>query len=319
MKHAFTMIELIFVIVVMGILALISSELMLNIYKNYIYARSINELEYKTDIILDQISKRLQNRISSSTIAREMSENGKESTKNIFSLSSSAKETINYALEWISTSYETQILKNGWSGVADLTSFTQDKKDKMKYTFTSPGSSFDENFIKTLTDTYGKNGDKNFGIIFNKNGTDIEKDFGYINKDHDLIAVENLKDKNKLEIIIPKTDFEARDKFYLVNTAYAVVLEKIDENLQRYKNLVLLDEKNTNKNHNVYDLYLYYNYRPWLKENFIENGEKSLLAQNVTMFRFTQAPTGIVVMKLCMQTANTKESNLVICKTKAVY
>jgi HAD-superfamily hydrolase, subfamily IA, variant 1 family protein len=70
MKKAFTLVELIFVIVILGILSVMSTELIVNVYKNYVYSKAINELESKVEIALEQINSRLTDRIRHTTIAR---------------------------------------------------------------------------------------------------------------------------------------------------------------------------------------------------------------------------------------------------------
>ncbi|WP_033915583.1 prepilin-type N-terminal cleavage/methylation domain-containing protein [Campylobacter sputorum] len=312
MKKAFTLVEVIFVIVIMAILALISSDLLANIYKNYIHTRSINELEYKTDIALEQISKRLSHRLKGSEIARLVDSNNDKFTNTILSIKDNRPEDDKkYALEWISKSYETQILtdqkdnKVGWSGIADL-NFTKPTALN-ETTFTSPGSKFDETFKNTLKNVYS---DK-FGIFFITNQkSDIKKDFGYINNSHNKIASGKIKDDNNITIKIPDGMQEVSDVYYLLNTAYAVVpMNKKD-----------YGEKNKNKKsgENIFDLYLYYGYQPWEGENYT-NGKKSLLAQDVSLFRFTQTQSGVIVMKLCMRALDTDEIDFTVCKTKAVY
>ena len=58
MKKAFTMIELVFVIVIMGIIASIGTDIILNLYDNYIKTRSINKLQAQTELALDPNSKK---------------------------------------------------------------------------------------------------------------------------------------------------------------------------------------------------------------------------------------------------------------------
>ena len=65
----------------------------------------------------------------------------------------------------------------------------------------------------------------------------------------------------------------------------------------------------------VFDLNLYYDYRPWMGEKYKPNGEKAILAKNVTRFVFTEK-NGVIVLKLCMRAKN---SEITICKSKAVY
>ena len=71
MKRAFTLLELVVVIVVLGIIAMMSFNAIMNIYTNYFQTRTINELETQTEIALEQISKRLEHRIKPSVIARK--------------------------------------------------------------------------------------------------------------------------------------------------------------------------------------------------------------------------------------------------------
>lgn len=313
MKKAFTLIEIIFVIVIMSIITLISSDLLLNVYKNYIRTRSINELEYKTDIVLEQISRRLANRLKGSEIARDTK------SDKIFSIKDdTAKSEEKYALEWISKSYETQNLtykngniieKVGWSGIADINLMKSiDKNDKT--TLTSPGSKFDNNFKNVIKNAYSEN----FGIFFiTPQKLDIQNDFGY-NKDarHDKIALSSINDivnYNNITITVPKNMQQVSDMYYLLNTAYAIVPSGVKD----------YSEKTNNKEkEDVFDLYLYYDYQPWRGGNY-KNGKKTLIAQDVSLFRFTQTQNGVIVMKLCVRTLDTNEIDLTICKTKAVY
>ncbi|ASM39857.1 prepilin-type N-terminal cleavage/methylation domain-containing protein [Campylobacter sp. RM12327] len=318
MKKAFTLVEVIFVIVIMAILALISSDLLANVYKNYIHTRSINELEYKTDISLEQISKRLSHRLKGSEIARLVDSNNDKFTDIILSIKDDRPEDDKkYALEWISKSYETQILtdqkdnKVGWSGIADL-NFTKPTSTN-ETTFTSPGSKFDETFKNTLKNVYS---DK-FGIFFIINQkSDIKKDFGYINNSHNKIASGEIKNDNNITIKIPGNMQEVSDIYYLLNTAYAVVPEnkKKDGIYKKEKD----KQSRENYDENIFDLYLYYGYQPWEGQNYT-NGKKALLAQDVSLFRFTQTQSGVIVMKLCMRTLDTDEIDFAVCKTKAVY
>ena len=65
----------------------------------------------------------------------------------------------------------------------------------------------------------------------------------------------------------------------------------------------------------VFDLNLYYNYRPWMGEKYKSNGEVATLAKNVTRFVFIEKD-GIIVLKLCVRAKNLEAT---ICKSKAVY
>ena len=69
-RRAFTMIELIVVIMIFGIIVMIGSDIFVDIYDNYILVRTTNSLQTRTELALEQIARRLQYRIKDSTIAR---------------------------------------------------------------------------------------------------------------------------------------------------------------------------------------------------------------------------------------------------------
>lgn len=91
------------------------------------------------------------------------------------------------------------------------------------------------------------------------------------------------------------------EQYHLAYTANAIVPEQ--------------SQSQADKNNGVFDLNLYYDYRPWMGEKYKQNGEKATLAKNVTRFVFTEK-NGVIVLKLCMRAKN---SEITICKSKAVY
>ena len=69
MRKGFTLIEMIFVILIFGILSKFGAELLFKIYENYIYSNTSNRLLNQSEMAVTQISNRLHNRIKDSTIA----------------------------------------------------------------------------------------------------------------------------------------------------------------------------------------------------------------------------------------------------------
>ena len=118
-RTAFTMIELIFVIVVIGIIAKFGVEFLIKAYDGYIFSVVQNKLQTQTETALEQITNRLQYRIKSSIIARH--------TNGVYNPLANADgtETI---LEWVG--YDIDGLRGGattaptWSGFIDLTGST---------------------------------------------------------------------------------------------------------------------------------------------------------------------------------------------------
>ncbi len=74
-RKAFTMIELIFVIVVIGIIAKFGVEFLIQAYNGYTFSVVQNKLQTQTETALEQITNRLQYRIKSSIIVRDNDNN----------------------------------------------------------------------------------------------------------------------------------------------------------------------------------------------------------------------------------------------------
>ncbi len=114
-RGAFTLIELIFVIVIIGILSKYGIGLLKNAYENYFYSKVNNELQAKTEAALNTIAQRLTYRIKESVIA-------KKADGNFQALSSSTYGSDATILEWLGQdidSYRGTDMQL-WSGVIDI-------------------------------------------------------------------------------------------------------------------------------------------------------------------------------------------------------
>jgi len=72
-RRAFTMMELIFVIVIIGIIAKFGVEMLIKAYDNYVFSTVENRLEQSTAFALQEIANRLSYRIKPSVIVRKNS------------------------------------------------------------------------------------------------------------------------------------------------------------------------------------------------------------------------------------------------------
>ncbi len=309
MKRAFTLLELVVVIVVLGIIAMMSFNAIMNIYSNYFQTRTVNELETQTEIALEQISKRLEHRIKPSVIARKT--DGAFLALNDSGVNLNAEYEI---LEFIPYAYEIfNDVPSGnkagrYSGYADLA------KSSPATGLISPGSNFSTEVVETIKDLTCredtnatcvdfKNKDGGVVAIFSDVYYNVQDSFGYKGDITKLdIAKVGVKstDGNTLEI----SGFDGKqisEQYHLAYTANAIVPEQS------------ADPKDATNG--VFDLNLYYDYRPWMGEKYKPNGEKATLAKNVTRFVFTEK-NGVIVLKLCMRAKN---SEITICKSKAVY
>ena len=323
MKRAFTLLELVVVIVVLGIIAMMSFNAIMNIYSNYFQTRTVNELETQTEIALEQISKRLEHRIKPSVIARKT--DGDFLALNDSGVNLNAEyeilEFIPYAYEIfndvISLDANDNVIEQGgkagrYSGYADLA------KSSPATGLISPGSNFTTGVVETIKDLTCKDDTRNSKCVDfeNKDGGvvaifydvyyDVQNSFGYKGISNLDIAKVGVKggqsglNGDTLEIS-GFANKQISEQYHLAYTANAIVPEQS------------ADPKDTANG--VFDLNLYYDYRPWMGEKYKQNGEKATLAKNVTRFVFTEK-NGVIVLKLCMRAKN---SEITICKSKAVY
>lgn len=295
MRKAFTMLELVMVMVIMGIVASIGADIIASMYTNYLNARTVNTLEAKTEIVLEQIAKRLQYRVKESVIARISNIN------NNFTPLTSADDTYS-VLEWIGYSNESLLgtPRPGWSGFIDLDSTENNKTNRFLKT---PESNLSEavNIISSLTDgnLTLSGASTAAGLIF-KGRLSNSGDFGWnavanTNGDHVILVT----DRNETTFHIEETPpDEIYEQYYLAHSAYAIVP--------------------SDPNSTDFNLTLYYNYQPWLGQNY-NSKTPSLLAEHVSLFRFKQDDT-IIQLKLCLHDGNSDVAKrIVICKEKVVY
>ena len=307
MKRAFTLLELVVVIVVLGIIAMMSFNAIMNIYSNYFQTRTVNELETQTEIALEQISKRLEHRIKPSVIARKPSGGFLPLNDSRVNLNSGYEilEFIPYAYEIFNDVPSASNKAGRYSGYIDLA------KSSPATGLISPGSNFSTEVVETIKDLTCKDDasgcvdfkDKDGGVaaIFSDVYYDVQNSFGYkynLNLDIAKVGVKSI-DGDTLEIS-GFANKQISEQYHLAYTANAIVPEQST------------DPKDTANG--VFDLNLYYDYRPWMGQGY-KNGEKATLAKNVTRFVFIEK-NGVIVLKLCMRAKN---SEITICKSKAVY
>ena len=292
-KKAFTMLELVMVIVVLGIVASIGSDIILALYNNYLRARTINSLEIQTELVLEQIAKRLQYRIKDSTIAR--------TSTNSFTALANSDSTYSI-IEWIGYSNESLLLNPpGWSGFIDL-NHTSTTNPNLK-THDS-NLTLSANTMSALTNTnIDLTANKEAALIFRTpyNATD----FGWRNANLNVDGNATIKVRRNTDDVLTITDTdipsEIYEYYYLAHTAYAIVPSDF--------------------NTSDFNLTLHYNYQPWIStRNHYGLGSSALLAQHVNLFQFRQDET-VIRLKLCLHDNNETGTGdrIAICKEKVVY
>ncbi|WP_292658831.1 type II secretion system protein [Nitratifractor sp.] len=122
-RPAFSMIELIFVIVVLGIVASLGSELIAKVYRSYILQRALHRAETKTELAALEIANRLAAAIPG-TVVRKQS-NTSTSYEYLDAPMSYSGTSYN-VLQWVGADidsfnrYKSSTQKVGWSGLIDV-------------------------------------------------------------------------------------------------------------------------------------------------------------------------------------------------------
>ena len=306
LRKAFTLIEIIMVIVILGVVAMISTDIIAKMYQGYMRSKIISELQQKTELALDQITRRLNYRIKASAITRN------STSPSTFKLLSDDDNTSMYnMLEWIGYDNESFLgeynttagfFMPGWNGFIDIRAGGGNTDENQTLTLGSTLSSA-ERTIKALS--YGKV-DLSAGalypaMIFKKNfNSATPRSFGFDpgSADHnDTYRVRRIGD-NSLQFTEVMLDKRISEQYYLAWSAYSLV--------------PIGDDRDFN-------LTLHYNYQPWHGHKFDDaRTEKSVIAEHVSTFRFTQTGNTIRI-KLCIQDDNKTGTPIGFCKEKAVF
>jgi len=339
MRRAFTLIELIIVIIIMGILATIAVEILLKVYRNYAITRASNSLVFKTDLIINKIAAKLSNRVANSVIVTECNVTNNDCIKGIIkgfdSIQNVSEDNSDKypVLEWIVKDiYSKRGEWNdtfrrvipGWAGFVDLKK-TETNSGDDDYNITIPYSkmSIIQDIDGNFTESWGIKGYENVFennlsvLIFSgPNGrgafNDINHSYGWYktlyptNKAQKVFAIKQIiKDdltntKIRIKAIDESNETTVYEGFFICNGANAIV--------------PVYDKKMGD-----FNLTFIQNYYPWKDQNYTE-GNSSILATHVTQFKFKEQ-NGVMRIYLCIQNPNikTKDGFLTVCKERVVF
>lgn len=352
MKRGFTLIELVFVIVVLGIISMFGADLYTKIYKSYVHVRAVNQLEARTQNAMMLITNRLEDRIKSSTIGRDLAVN------DFVPISDLTNPRFDI-LEWIGQSVETRNINQrtpGWSGFMSMSqlrdsTWTADTNNagyiadtRAAFNMVSLGSDFPQvarivgNLRATAYNTPSNN--TQVAVIFravtnDASPTSVGIGFGYDRavwadgRNRVLIAVgtPSAAGSGSIQgetIAINQYPFnpnnansqEFSEQYYIAHSAYAIVPDQV----------VTYTKDNAGNLSKNFNLLLKYNYRPWSTvagdAHSYNTASSSLLAEDVSLFRFKD-DNGAVALKLCMRddgrNFDPAELDLNVCKAQVVY
>jgi len=301
MKKAFSLIEVIFVLVILGIVASISSQIIVQVYENHITQRAVYNVNTKTELAINQIVNRLTYSVINSAIAKDPTDSTNYKLLTDLDLSTDTNLTV---LEWIG--YDNDSFAAGstpyWSGVANYETAT-------KSIFETPGSQLGkvDTIIKNLSkNKVGLNGStQQPAVIFQPRTGEGDRVDGLC---MGLAVVDN----NDTSCIYAVSENNATG-FSFKNVAKSkIITERYQLAWSAYALVPRL------KSNGLYDLNLHYNYQPWENnETYDNNATIKTLITNVSVFKFTQSGD-IIQLKLCATENIGQNFNISTCKEKAI-
>ena len=324
-KKAFTLIEMIIVVVIAGILSAGTFIALKEIYLRSSKSKAISELSQNSEIISSQVASLLYDRVPSSVIGYDTVSKNYQSIYDINS---------NYnVLEWISTASESFEHKD-YSGFIDMNA-SNPKTNTLKSPNTniSAISKTIQTKFNTTENVYNNNlvalmfaGSFDSGSLV-LNG-DFNNSFGWHGNKHNLIFDINSLSHDDF-IILKSHPKEIYEKYYLVDSAYALARGK-DLNKAVIENNCDLNLSSISNNAFNNTLFLFYNYRPWNKETFcgdpnIVAGEKrdgniTVLGTEVQGFRTNLINDNLQFsLTLKRYISSDKKHSVTISKQKVIF
>lgn len=334
-KKAFSLLEVIFVLVILGIVSSISSQIIVQVYENYITQKAVYNVSTKTELVANQIVNRLTYRIQGTTISKDHTKFFPTQTvanpiegihwKKLNDVIIGGEQYT--TIEWIGYDNDSFAAEKnpGWSGIANYI-------DATKTQFTTPGSNLvlAENIIKNLSkDEAGVSrvdlnaDDKPAAVLFEEKNNHYNPSDGIYDP---LCMGLILNGRDETNTMVSSTDC-----IFAVKRTGTNVLEFVDEAgagnsntepkmiSERYKlawsAYAIAPELNAQTG--LHDLVLYSNYQPWNGDNYVMHGTKNTLITNVSVFKFSENG-GTIQFKLCAQENIGQDFNISTCKEKVV-
>ena len=296
------MLELVFVILILGIVASIGSQIIVQVYESYITQRALYRSSTKTELAATQLANRLAYSIPGTIIGRQDDNITFRAIENI-PIGSTTYKT----LEWISADADsfgaiTATTNLGrrpvWSGYCDVDASTLDS-------LSTPGSRLSKlsAIINNLSPT--TKGIGNTAVLFPSTYTARTVGFaGTGSNNSDIHPVSGATTDENLTLATRGVGVgrTIKEHYKLAWSSYA--LKPINPH-------VMPGTTGT-----VFDLQLWYDYQPWNGESYT-NGNSVILIRNVSVFRFTGSGN-TVRFKICQRENIGEGITTNTCKEKAV-
>lgn len=294
MKKAFTLVEIIFVLVIMSVLSAGTFKAVEAIYTRSSQAKALTDLSLQSQIVLDQLSVLLYSRIANSVIGYTPG----GSCEPINELT-----TARPVIEWLATA-DDALLQGEYDGFVDMNASV-----KASFTLATPHS----------IDINEPNLNLVFAGAFDAGSEEISAcngAFGWHGNDSNL-SYDITMGTDTISITDSVKPYLIYEKYYLTHTAYAVARgADIDLSSACIEDLGVPADANT--------LFLFYNYYPYAtpSQTFCADGGEgsvTILAQDVTAFT-AQAVNDVIRLSIDMhKEIRGRTCGVHVSKQKAVF
>lgn len=306
MRKAFTLIELIFVILISSVLAIGTFKAIGALYERSAKAQAVTDLSLNSQVVLDEISVYLYNRVPNSVIGYDVDHDICSPIHNLIGKSNSI-------LEWLGT-MDDELLSQKYDGFIDM-------GDSNKTTRVLSAKDIKTGFV-----------DESVNLVFSgafDAGTEESYStcagaFGWHGNDSNLSYDIKVTTANKIDI--NETDKYQPDyiyeKYYLTKTAYAIARGK-DLDINQFKIHCAYDISKLKDFNNT--LFLFYNYKPFKGETFCGDpnavgvGDVSILAEDVSAFEAEYVNETIKINLDMNRSIRGSKNNVHISKQKAIF
>lgn len=298
------MIELIFVILILGIVASVGSEILMRTYENYVIQQTVAQLQSRTKYALEFITGHLERAILPSVANFNASPpTGTDAYEGIASvdwIEGNCSSNNAPKLVWIGKDVESlqgewngTMLMPGCSGMLDMV------QSKGTTLFCIDSNLSDANTTQgditgwpDWTDPSNNTYRSALYFVHANSAGSVENRF-WVNPSS-LFPVSNATWEHNSTISLLTPPEEIGEKFYLSYTAYAI-------------------------EHNGTGLQLRWNWRPWNEENPNSGNNVFGIADNVTEFTYWgESGGGLIRLRLCMEFDSAVAGKIEFCKESAV-
>lgn len=289
------MLELIFVIVILGIVASIGAEIIAQVYESYIVQRATHRSSVKTELAATQIANRLTYAVPGTVIGRiSQTDTTYRAIDDLDAETYKIMQWIGYDADSFSAHTSVTNRRPGWSGLCDI-------EGSSVTSISTPGSQLElsETIIGNLSNN--TKGLHDTALFFA--GTYNPTTISYGANSSGLSNVASGAGET-FTLDATTTTRNISELYKLSWSSYAVVPIRRDGSVC------------TDPATQVCDLQLRYNFQPWNGDSYT-NAPSIVLLRNVTVFRFTGSGN-TVRFKICQRENIGDDFNITTCKEKAV-